>query len=282
MITYNNDELRLYGLSTDAKPTDGVENGTTFVEIDTSDEYYFNEEGTEWVKKNSSVGGGLPSPTASDKGKALVVTGTPTEGAVIVPEQSVQAEANTPVAVSDADASAFVVGTEVVATIDGETYSGTMEDQGGIIGVGIANGDYYFFNNAGTVMFGADHAVEFAVKLNAKGADRLGYGFGGSTLLVHANNVPQPPESGTVYTFPSDTAIDKTYNEMKNALLAGRTVTLIASMSGGDAEIISTLALVELASFDGEYDVTFCTYVNAEVQYYGFFTSYDPDDPMIG
>lgn len=280
MITYNNDEVRLYGLSTDAKPTDGIENGTTFVEIDTSDQYYFNEAAGTWVKKNSSVGGGLPTPTAADSGKAVVVSALPTDGAVIVPEQSVISDGSNPIAVSGGDVSAFVVGAGVIATINGVKYTGTLEEAGEMVGAEFAGGTYFFGTMGGEVLFGAYEAGEHTVKLSARGADSVGYGFGGSALLVRANNLPQPPESGTVYTFPSDTAIDASYNAMKNALLAGRTVTLIASMSDGDGEMIYALGLVSLSSFDGEYNVTFTAYDSAEMQYFGFFTSYDPDDPM--
>lgn len=74
--------IKYAGLSTDTKPTDCA-NGSTFVEIDTSDEYMFNGAAGTWVKKNSSGGGGgafkvtasnylsdtatLPSGTTLDK-----------------------------------------------------------------------------------------------------------------------------------------------------------------------------------------------------------------------
>lgn len=39
---------RLYGLSTDSKPTTGVANGTEFVEMDTSTIYFFDRANGEW------------------------------------------------------------------------------------------------------------------------------------------------------------------------------------------------------------------------------------------
>lgn len=41
------------GLSTDTKPTDGVYQGSIFVEVDTGDVYLFNADGGEWVKQFS-------------------------------------------------------------------------------------------------------------------------------------------------------------------------------------------------------------------------------------
>lgn len=37
-----------YGLSTDDKPTDGVGNGSCFIEIDTGDAYFYDAEGGAW------------------------------------------------------------------------------------------------------------------------------------------------------------------------------------------------------------------------------------------
>ena len=40
----------LFGLSTDAKPTTGYANGTTFVEVDTGKLFLFNETAGAWVE----------------------------------------------------------------------------------------------------------------------------------------------------------------------------------------------------------------------------------------
>lgn len=37
-----------YGLSTDSKPTDGVGNGSAFVEMDTGKLYFFDSTNTQW------------------------------------------------------------------------------------------------------------------------------------------------------------------------------------------------------------------------------------------
>ena len=47
-----------FGSSTDAKPTDKVVGGSTFIETDTGNFYYFDENSSTWVKKNESGGGG--------------------------------------------------------------------------------------------------------------------------------------------------------------------------------------------------------------------------------
>lgn len=41
---------RLRGLSTDTKPTEGVPNGSSFLEMDTGDVYMFDEQNHEWRK----------------------------------------------------------------------------------------------------------------------------------------------------------------------------------------------------------------------------------------
>lgn len=49
------------GLSTDDKPEDNIVTGSKFTEVDTGDEYRFNEAGdagSKWVKSNPGGGGG--------------------------------------------------------------------------------------------------------------------------------------------------------------------------------------------------------------------------------
>lgn len=41
-------EIELRGLSTDEKPTENIENGTIFIEIDTGKIYMFDLENEEW------------------------------------------------------------------------------------------------------------------------------------------------------------------------------------------------------------------------------------------
>lgn len=40
--------LELYGLAGDTKPTEGVANGSFFLEMDTGKLYFFDAENTEW------------------------------------------------------------------------------------------------------------------------------------------------------------------------------------------------------------------------------------------
>ena len=39
-----------YGLSTDTKPTEGVGNGSAFIEMDTSKVYFFDAGNSEWLE----------------------------------------------------------------------------------------------------------------------------------------------------------------------------------------------------------------------------------------
>lgn len=46
-------------LSTDTKPTAGVANGSTCIEMDTGKTFMFNEDGSEWIELPSSGGDDL-------------------------------------------------------------------------------------------------------------------------------------------------------------------------------------------------------------------------------
>lgn len=208
----------------------------------------------------SGGGGGLPAPTAADNGKAVVVSAQPTEGAVIVPEQSAYTsgqEGDPPVPMSDADATAFVADTEVIATIDGVEYSGTMEDQGGIIGVGVANGDYYFFNNAGTVMFGSAIEGTHTVKLSAKGADSYSFGFGVRGLKVTASK-GVIYEDGYFQFYDDDMTLDRTWAEISSAVESGVSVYLVADIEG--IQDTEARAIWQLQSYGYQTNVYMVTF----------------------
>ena len=53
------DESKMYskfaGLSTDSKPTTGLVTGSLFLEVDTGDEYAFDEVGGTWAKIREGV-----------------------------------------------------------------------------------------------------------------------------------------------------------------------------------------------------------------------------------
>ena len=61
MVSVNRQEMygRVYNdvrcLSTDEKPTEGIRNGSTLVEIDTGKSYMFDSDGSEWHEAESSV-----------------------------------------------------------------------------------------------------------------------------------------------------------------------------------------------------------------------------------
>lgn len=47
-----------YGLKADTKPTVGIGNGSSFIEMDTSKVFFFNAEAGEWLEVSGSGGGG--------------------------------------------------------------------------------------------------------------------------------------------------------------------------------------------------------------------------------
>lgn len=44
--------VELFGLSTDAKPTTNVANGSVFIEMDTKKLYFFDETNSQWRQFN--------------------------------------------------------------------------------------------------------------------------------------------------------------------------------------------------------------------------------------
>lgn len=57
-----------YGLSTDSKPTEGVGNGSAFIEMDTSKVYFFDAGNAEWLEW------GAESNAASNAASSLSMT----------------------------------------------------------------------------------------------------------------------------------------------------------------------------------------------------------------
>lgn len=57
-IMMSDDErlIEAYGLSTDTKPTTGVITGSVFIEVDTSDAYFFDEVSSTWIKAGANNG----------------------------------------------------------------------------------------------------------------------------------------------------------------------------------------------------------------------------------
>ena len=57
MVTVNNLIDEYDGLKDDTKPTDGVRNGSVFVEMDTGKIYLFDEQNGEWIDQTSAESG---------------------------------------------------------------------------------------------------------------------------------------------------------------------------------------------------------------------------------
>lgn len=72
MISVNLAYNGYVGLSTDTKPTEDVNNGSRFYEMDTQKSYMFNAEGAAWIEQTAEGGGGGGSTP-------LVVTLSPNE-----------------------------------------------------------------------------------------------------------------------------------------------------------------------------------------------------------
>ena len=46
--------MTYFGLSTDSKPTEGVGNGSAYIEMDTSTIYFFDAENSTWLEWGAS------------------------------------------------------------------------------------------------------------------------------------------------------------------------------------------------------------------------------------
>ena len=46
--------IEAVGLSTDTKPTELIATGSLFLEIDTSEAYFYDEDGSRWIKAGAS------------------------------------------------------------------------------------------------------------------------------------------------------------------------------------------------------------------------------------
>lgn len=57
MVSALNQQIKYAGLSTDTKPTVGVQNGDSFLEMDTGDIYLYDFAGEQWVQQTSGGGG---------------------------------------------------------------------------------------------------------------------------------------------------------------------------------------------------------------------------------
>lgn len=57
MVTVNNLIDEYDGLKDDTKPTDGVRNGSVFVEMDTGLVYLFDEQNVAWIVQPSEESG---------------------------------------------------------------------------------------------------------------------------------------------------------------------------------------------------------------------------------
>lgn len=80
MISIYNNGYELRGLSSDIKPIEGVRNGTAFIEMDTSELYYFNDEGNiwqVWVEQGGGGGGSTVAGVASFNGRRNAVVPRP-------------------------------------------------------------------------------------------------------------------------------------------------------------------------------------------------------------
>jgi hypothetical protein len=73
-------------LSSDEKPTEGIKNGSTLIEIDTGARYLFDASNGQWNEFSQGGGGGeyvLPTMSPTTKGGAKVGEGLTMDGTAL-------------------------------------------------------------------------------------------------------------------------------------------------------------------------------------------------------
>ena len=215
-----------------------------------------------------SGGGGLPSVTGADVGRALVV-GSPTKGAVIVPEQTLATDEDTGEAViTNEILSLFTDGTYVIATINGNDY------------VGVVNGSDDPYNYV--EFFDGDKSYWFGLYEKTEGDDFEDvfafYANVGNTFTVSLNVAEYGWSAG--YPMPlvchvnnDDGSLDRTWQEVHDALAIGRIVNAVwVSSSTG----VTTWQLISTRLNNNNYQVAYRANT-----YVWFWFSNDPNANLL-
>lgn len=69
MVSLTNMAEEFAGLSTDEKPTEGISNGSSFIEMDTGKTYFFDEESSSWIEWVVTPEDANPDSDPDDGGK---------------------------------------------------------------------------------------------------------------------------------------------------------------------------------------------------------------------
>lgn len=196
-------------------------------------------------KSESGGGGGgyLPTPTASDVGKTMMVQ--PVGGSVIAPMQSCVPDDEGVISISNFNTSLFTVGTTVIAEWNGEKMVGTVVSNGHI-GVAFDNPLYaqceIWINNGNAYGIGlyASGGAAPVVTIKVSVFDSYGWAETSSTMIVK--------ETGEL-------TLTKTWQEIFDALTSGKLVLLVR---GGFAEYgyISSVPITYATRGDSWFMVT--------------------------
>lgn len=163
----------------------------------------------------SGSGGGLPTPTASDVGKTMMVQ--PVGGSVIAPMQSCVPDDEGVISISNFNTSLFTVGTTVIAEWNGEKMVGTVVNSGHI-GVAFDNPLYaqceIWINNGnayGEALY-AEGGTAPVVTISVSVFDSYDWVETSSTMIIKTTR---------------DFTLTKTWQEIYDALTSGKLVLLV-------------------------------------------------------
>ena len=171
------------------------------------------------IAENGGGGGGLPTPTASDVGKTMMVQ--PVGGTVIAPMQSCVPDDEGVITISNFNTSLFTVGTTVIAEWNGEKMVGTVVNQldNGNMGVAFANPLYvpacyiYVYNgNAYGMGLYVGGGTAPVVTISVSVFDSYGWVETSTTMIINETN---------------DFTLTKTWQEIYDALASGKLVLLV-------------------------------------------------------
>lgn len=191
------------------------------------------------AKAGGGGGGGLPAPTAADLGEGLrIKNGNDSTVVTIVPTQTVT-NTGEDVELQNAVASAFAVGAECTAEINGNTFSSVslFDPENDVIYVSFWDDDeaceYYFHVSDGKVYFGTNSATESLVISLTKTTYNAVWGIESNfDLVIHLDGGFQETSGATL--------VKGSYADAATKLALGKPISVwvdsicVVRVGGGD------------------------------------------------
>lgn len=206
----------------------------------------------------NGIANGIPVPTASDDGCALVVQKKNVPGAVIVPEQIVTLYDNAGGTLVNVNTSLFVPDTKFIMVVNNEWFEGTTYEEDEVFVVAEADGKYIVFEGDYTpgnnVNFYPGLDGTYTVSLYVA-EEEYGYVF-------------KPVQMEVKIVNQSTGQCDKTWQEVVDAMKSGIRVFFNAPVLN-NIYYVMTAHYYVVGGNDSAYGIGFLSYeTNGEVRYF--------------